>query len=52
MDVATMAAINSINTMNLMVAMQLEANAIFVVNDGKEYEKMGTLLEQTGSKCL
>ena len=28
MDVATMAAINSINTMNLMVAMQLEANAI------------------------
>ena len=31
MDVATMAAINSINTMNLTVAMQLEANAIFVV---------------------
>ena len=53
MDVATMAAINSINTMNLMVAMQLEANAIFVVNDGKEYEKMGTLLEQyMGRECV
>ena len=44
---------NSINTMNLMVAMQLEANAIFVVNDGKEYEKMGTLLEQyMGKECV
>lgn len=54
MDVATMAAINSINTMNLMVAMQLMAAiAIFVVNDGKEYEKMGTLLEQyMGKECV
>ena len=30
MDVATMAAINSINTMNLMVAMQLEANGYII----------------------
>ena len=42
MNVSTMAAINSINTMNL----QLEVNTIFVVNDGKEYEEMSTLLEQ------
>ncbi len=53
MNVSTMAAINSINTMNLMVALQLEANAIFVVNDGKEYEEMSTLLEQyMGKECV
>ena len=52
MDVATMAAINSINTMNLMVAMQLEANAIFVVNDGKEYEKMGTIIRAVYGKRM
>ena len=46
MNVSTMAAINSINTMNLMMALQLEVNTIFVVNDGKEYEEMSTLLEQ------
>lgn len=40
MNVSTMAAINSINTMNLMMALQLEVNTIFVVNDGKEYEEM------------
>ena len=40
MNVSTMAAINSINTMNLMMALQLEVNKIFVVNDGKEYEEM------------
>ena len=34
MNVSTMAAINSINTMNLMMALQLEVNTIFVVNDG------------------
>lgn len=53
MNVSTMADINSINTMNLMVALQLEANAIFVVNDGKEYEEMSTLLEQyMGKECV
>ena len=46
MNVSTMAAINSINTMNLMMALQLEVNTIFVVNDGKVYEEMSTLLEQ------
>ena len=46
MNVSTMAAINSINTMNLMMALQLEVHTIFVVNDGKEYEEMSTLLEQ------
>lgn len=46
MNVSTMAAINNINTMNLMMALQLEVNTIFVVNDGKEYEEMSTLLEQ------
>ena len=35
MNVSTMAAINSINTMNLMVALQLEANAIFLLTISK-----------------
>ncbi len=35
MNVSTMAAINSINTMNLMVALQLEANAIFLYDNSK-----------------
>ena len=53
MNVSTMAAINSINTMNLMTAMQLETNAIYVVNDGKEYEEMSKLLEQyMGKECV
>ena len=53
MDVATIAAINSINTMNLITAIQLEANTIFAVNDGKEYEEMSTLLEQyMGKECV
>lgn len=53
MDVATMAAINSINIMNLMTAIQMESNAICVINDGKEYDEMSTLLEQyMGRECV
>ena len=36
-----------------MMALQLEVNTIFVVNDGKEYEEMSTLLEQyMGKECV
>lgn len=53
MDTATMLAINNLNMFNNVVACQQRINSIFVVNDGKEYEEMGTLLEQyIGKDCV
>lgn len=53
MDTATMLAINNLNMLNTVIACQQQINSIFVVNDGKEYEEMGSLLEQyMGKDCV
>ena len=57
MDIATMTAINNLNTinmLNMMAVLQENENIITFMNDGKEYEDMsGSMLDQyVGKECV
>ena len=57
MDIATMTAINNLNTvnmLNMMAGLRENENIITFMNDGKEYEDMsGSMLDQyVGKECV
>ena len=49
MDIATMVAINNLNMMTMMQAMQQRQNVITILSNGKEKRIMeGSMLDQIG----
>lgn len=53
MDIATMVAINNLNMMTMMQAMQQRQNVITILSNGKEERIMeGSMLDQYREKAV